>query len=290
MGSKKIIPTGTRFGHLKVIKEVKSTRRRFLCKCDCGNEKEIALICLTTGKTVTCGCRKWVKTRENYDEYLNKKYGRLTIIEIIPRTEQYAFQMVKCRCDCGNIKTVKLTYLKNGDTKSCGCLIREMNWIDGRKHERLHSVWNGMISRCKYEKLPAYERYGGRGISVCEEWKDYLNFKEWALNNGYKDDLTLDRRDNNGDYEPSNCRWVDLHTQANNTRRNVFLTYNDETHTIAEWSRITGISQNRLYYRYTHGFSIEEIFSTKRLPKGGFSNGKYKYMANNNNNGGDFDK
>lgn len=230
--------------------------------------KRVRFSITNTKKAVTCGCRKWVKSQEDYNKYVGQKFGKLTVVKVIPRTTQYSSQLVECKCDCGNTKTIKMTYLKNGDTKSCGCLVHEMNWIDGRKFERIHSIWVGMIGRCKYEKLPAYERYGGRGITVCDEWKDYSVFKEWALNNGYKDDLTLDRIDSNGNYEPSNCRWADVYTQANNTRRNVRLTYNGETHTISEWSRITGITKSRLHYRYTHGFSIEKIFSVEKLSKG----------------------
>lgn len=275
MGAKMEIPVGARFGHLVVIREVERIHnsRRFLCKCDCGNEKEFDLVLLTQKKAVTCGCRKWVKSQEDYNKYVGQKFGKLTVVKVIPREIQYSPQLVECKCDCGNTTVVKVTNLKIGKTKSCGCLVREMNWIDGRKFERIHSIWVGMISRCKYEKLPAYERYGGRGIKVCDEWKDYSKFREWALANGYRDDLTLDRKDTNGNYEPSNCRWADRYTQANNTRKNVRVEYKGETHTLSEWSRITGISLTRLYYRYTHGFPVDKVFYNGKLPRGGLKNG-----------------
>ena len=132
-----------------------------------------------------------------------------------------------------------------------------------RKQSRLVTIHNGMKYRCSNPKYRGYKNYGGRGIVVCEEWsnsertnighhnnptKGFLAFKEWALKNGYADNLTLDRIDFNGNYEPSNCRWVTMQEQRNNTRKNHFITYKGETRTLAQWARIYGVS-----YEYLRG-------------------------------------
>ena len=115
---------------------------------------------------------------------------------------------------------------------------------------RIHTIWLGIISRCYNKKCRIYKFYGGRGIHVCDEWKnDIMLFYDWAVSNGYADNLTIDRIDNDGDYEPSNCRWVNRKQQANNRRSNTRLTLNGETHTLSEWGDITGISSATLWNR-----------------------------------------
>lgn len=129
---------------------------------------------------------------------------------------------------------------------------------------RIHSIYKGMKDRCRYKTNDNYMRYGGRGIKVCEEWlSDFMNFYNWAINNGYKDNLTLDRIDSNGNYEPSNCRWLTYKEQANNTRRNNYITYNNETHSLTEWAEILGIKRSTLSNRIvTKHWSIEKAFTT----------------------------
>lgn len=139
-----------------------------------------------------------------------------------------------------------------------------------RKDERLYGVWLNMKHRCNIPTDPAYKNYGGRGIKVCEEWdRFYEKFKEWAYSSGYDENAerfacTIDRIDVNGDYEPSNCRWVDRFCQANNTRKNIYIEWNGETHTISEWGRILGISPKKLQARIrTYGVDIDRAFSVK---------------------------
>ena len=166
------------------------------------------------------------------------KFGRLTVIErgetyISPRG--YKSPSWKCLCDCGNTLTVRGTSLRNGSTKSCGCALKD--WSADRREKtgelcrekfqkhggtgsRLYRTWDNMKRRCNNPKIKDYTNYGGRGIAVCQEWQhSFEAFRDWALANGYRDDLTIDRRDNDGNYCPDNCKWVDRQTQATNRRQ-----------------------------------------------------------------------
>ena len=131
-----------------------------------------------------------------------------------------------------------------------------------RRNEKLYGVWKTMRQRCRDKNKDHYDRYGGRGISVCEEWNDYLVFKEWAIKNGYKDGLTLDRIDTNGNYTPNNCRFATWTEQQNNRTSNHKILSNGEIHTIAEWSKITGIKpgtiQSRLHYGWDEARAVTE--------------------------------
>lgn len=165
-----------------------------------------------------------------------------------------------CECDCGNKKVVVGTELKRGKVKSCGCMSRRIN---GLYKSRLYEIHHMMMCRCYTESTTGYEYYGGRGISVCEEWRNkengFINFYNWSIENGYSDDLTIDRIDVNGDYEPSNCRWITIQEQQNNKRNNHIISLNGEEHTISEWSRITGTNKETIEARVNrYGYTDEE--------------------------------
>lgn len=143
------------------------------------------------------------------------------------------------------------------------------NYKHGLRHKRIYNIWRNMWHRCTNPSDPGYRNYGGRGISVCKEWKDPKVFADWAYKNGYSDNLTIDRIDVNGNYEPSNCRWATYATQANNKTNSVFIEYNGESHTFAEWEKITGISSKTIWARIRHyGWGVEEALSA---PVGAFS-------------------
>ena len=157
---------------------------------------------------------------------IGRKFGRLTVVEADGKTASRHTKWL-CQCECGKTKSVVSRDLLNGHTQSCGCLQREKVTKQGYRKigntERLYNVWHGIILRCTTPTTTGYKYYGGRGITVCDEWKEYSAFREWALANGYdetlpKGECTIDRIDVNGNYEPNNCRWVDSKVQAMNKR------------------------------------------------------------------------
>lgn len=194
------------------------------------------------------------------------KFGNLTVIERAENSKDGHVRW-KCVCNCGKVKEkpVSAQDLKNGKVVSCGCIHHQRITIHYGSKERLYQTWKSMLKRCEKTNCQSYCNYGERGIKVCHEWHDYLKFKEWAVQSGYKDNLTIDRIDNNGNYEPTNCRWATLKEQANNRRNNVFIQIGDETHTIAEWSEISGVNKNTIRYRYKRGICGKLLLSKEYI-------------------------
>lgn len=190
-----------------------------------------------------------------------KRFGRLEVIRIEP-TEPGKKKKWLCRCDCGNEVIVQGGNLQSGHSTQC----KKCQWKDVHKNlvthgmtgTRLYHVWNGMINRCENTTYKSYHDYGERGISVCEEWHDSKNFFDWALSHGYKEGLEIDRIDTNGNYEPSNCRWVKRIVNANNKRNSHFITQNGETRTVAEWARYYGVPYKQLHKNIMNGYSLDE--------------------------------
>lgn len=210
-----IVPAGTRFGRLTVIKEVdpiryanRSPARVFLCVCDCSTERSVRLASLRRGATVSCGCFHSERSKES----------------------------------------MKKTMTSHGMSGS-----------------KLYLVWCRMKSRCYCEGATSYRHYGGRGISVCDEWRNSFEaFAAWAMSNGWSELLELDRRDVNGDYAPCNCRFVTHRENAQNTRlgQKYILTFHGKTQHLIAWSQETGISVDTLKYRVIHGWSTEQTLGT----------------------------
>lgn len=266
--------TGQRFGRLTVVKRVKDKRQGtfWLCQCDCGGTKIAETRNLRRGLTQSCGCLHNEVTSKmgkmNFEDLTNRRYGMLLVIE---RSENKGNQTYwKCKCDCGNIVEVKSFRLKNGEKINCGCIARKSGYFKGgiphnkthgMSNTRLYRIYKKMYRRCYRPQTKWYENYGGRGITICPEWlgeHGFENFAKWALSNGYADNLSIDRKDNNKGYSPDNCRWATAKEQANNTRSTVFLTYKGETKPASEWSEITGISQDTLTGRKRRGWTDKD--------------------------------
>lgn len=199
-----------------------------------------------------------------------QKFGRLTVLKIDKKVGRTYYWL--CQCECGNLKVVRGSHLKSGKIQSCRCLQKEtaknLSTEHGLSRTKLAKVWDGIKERCYNPNNKSYKNYGGRGIKMSSEWKyNFIAFYKWAIENGYKDGLTIDRINVNGHYEPFNCRWITQKKQMNNTRVNVYITYNNETHTMQEWSEMTNISYSTLRGRYRRKWDIEKMLTTPTLKK-----------------------
>ena len=204
-----------------------------------------------------------------------RRYGRLIVLGRAYDKPSTHGTRWECLCDCGKKTIVTRDHLISGGTRSCGCLHDEVSiqkCYDRAKHNmagtRIYHLWAGMRARCENEKFKFYFRYGGRGIKVCDEWKDFVNFYEWAKSNGYRDDLSIDRIDNNGNYEPSNCRWITLSQQQRNRRSNRLVTYKGETRCLKEWCEILDMSYTAVHKRLKAGWTIEDALTIPTLKRG----------------------
>jgi|SRR6185369_7464456 len=191
-----------------------------------------------------------------------KRFGRLTALREDRQMDRTAWL---CICDCGTecVRTTKT--LRNGMTKSCGCFqietVKRVTTKHGRTNSKLYGVWKAMRGRCRTKTDQNYRHYGGRGIKICERWNTFENFR-----NDMGDPeagLTLDRIDVNGNYEPSNCRWVTMKEQTRNKRNSLLLTFNGKTQIIPDWAKELNLVASTLYARASRGLSVQEIFGRK---------------------------
>ena len=238
--------TGKRFGKLVVKKKIGKTKdgaTLWECECDCGNVTNVRYNSLTGGITKSCGCLK--KIGYTFEDLTGKKFNKLTVLERVGT--RWRSPLWKCRCDCGNITYVNSSSLKGGTTKGCGCGEGQSLRTHGLSNTRLNKIWDGMKSRCYNKNSTSYKYYGARGIMVCDEWKnDFKAFYDWAINNGYQDGLSIDRINVDGNYEPSNCRWVDSFAQLSNKSTNVYVEYKGKKQTLSQWSRELNIPKSTL--------------------------------------------
>lgn len=201
-------------------------------------------------------------------------FGRLTIIKraddrIAPGNKLKA--MAICRCECGNEKAIAVESLRRGHTKSCGCIQREAAGMISFSHGHAtrkygksptYSVWSRMNDRCYNQNHRHYPYYGGRGISICERWRGESGFNNFLLDMGERPNgKTIDRIDGDGNYEPVNCRWATRKEQSNNIRTNVWLEFNGEKKTLAQWSDQTGLTGNVITRRISRGWSIKDALT-----------------------------
>lgn len=201
-----------------------------------------------------------------------QRFGRLTAIAYTGRkTEPGGNSIWLFKCDCGNyVERPNSNVTCVSKVPSCGCYIREragnLNKTHGGRHERLYLVWMDMRRRCYDKKDSNYSNYGGRGITVCEEWKDYAKFREWAISTGYnkeakRQSCTIDRIDSNDSYTPENCRWADSVIQNNNKKNNIVIEYKGKKQTLPEWSRELGFKYSLVLKRLSTGWDFERAIT-----------------------------
>ena len=189
-------------------------------------------------------------------------FDRLTVVKRV-ENDKFGHAQWLCDCICGKTVITRTDSLKRGIARSCGCFRSELMSEKQSKHRmkntRIYNIWQLIKRRTTNKNAHAYERYGGKGIKMCSEWlNDFEIFYKWSIENGYRDDLTIDRIDNAKGYCPSNCRWATYEVQNNNTSRNHLITYKGETHTMAEWAKIKNVSYKSLRNRIYKGWDEVE--------------------------------
>lgn len=201
------------------------------------------------------------------ENLIGKRFGRLLVLSetTLPKGK-WNVKAYVCQCDCGNVKTIRRDGLISGHSTSCGCYrveaARKATMTHGlskgsKNHHPLYDVWSTMIQRCHNKNSKSYSSYGGRGISVCDEWRhNFQSFYDWSLKHGYQKGMSIDRINNDKGYYPENCRWVTQYTQSRNKRNNIIVTYLGQEMILQDVSNITHIPPSTLYYRYKHGKPI----------------------------------
>lgn len=208
-----------------------------------------------------------------HKDLTGQKFNMLTVKSFAFIRETHAYW--NCICDCGKETIVSGSKLIRGITKSCGCLGRtvsrkRMTTNNGYSKTRIYRIYIGIKRRCCNPNDKSYPYYGGRGIKICDEWlKDSKVFIEWAKSSGYNDNLSIDRIDVNGNYEPKNCRWVTAKSQANNRTNNLFITFKGKTMTAAEWCESKGWNRHIIPERLRKGWSLEKSMTTPLRTRGG---------------------
>ena len=187
-------------------------------------------------------------------------YGHLTVLNYDKTIKGHKYYL--CKCDCGKIKSISGSHLSTGSSKSCGCKVAEKTIERNTTHSlsktRLYHIWIGMKERCLNPNSHAFKNYGGRGIHICNEWlNDFVEFYKWSIANGYSDDLTIERIDVNGNYEPQNCTWISLSEQNKNKRNVIYITINGITKSITKWADDSPVNLVTIYKRLQRGWDYE---------------------------------
>lgn len=196
-----------------------------------------------------------------------KKFNKLTVVEFSHKQGNRIYW--KCLCNCGNEYTTRADSLKSGHAKSCGCHKRESlkncprHIIHGERNSRLYRIWTEIFTRCNNTRNANYKNYGARGITICDEWKDFQTFYDWAISNGYSDGLTVDRIDNDKGYSPDNCRWATIKEQCNNRRTNRVYELNGEKLNIAQIAEKYNLDYQLIWGRLRKGWSIQRAIQPK---------------------------
>lgn len=219
---------------------------------------------MTSGKTKSCGCLQRERTSEaSIKDYTGLRFGKLTVIDRV--SEVGSPVKYRCLCDCGQYAEVLGRNLASGATKSCGCVrketTRKLKLTHGQCSEKIYKCWCNMKTRCENPQHKEYNSYGGRGISVCEEWHDFNAFYKWALESGYAEGLTIERKNVDLGYSPGNCTWATRAEQARNRQNSVKITYGGKTMILQDWAAETGINAKTIQNRIKKGMKLEDVFS-----------------------------
>lgn len=242
--------SGRRYGMWTVLFHVK--RKYWRCRCDCGTERNVLSDHLKAGETRSCGCA-------TEKVHPNDIFGQITVLERIKGTTWI------CRCSCGEIFTTSTSHLrdkKKPTTKCRKCSNKSRTTVNVAENGKAYTMWKDMIYRCEEPSCGSYKNYGARGISVCEDWKDFSTFLNWLVDNGYNKNLgrqcSIERIDVNGDYCPQNCKIAGTKEQANNKRDNNYVTIGTETKTVTQWCETTGVNRSTAYHRIANGWSAAD--------------------------------
>lgn len=260
---------GLRFGKLTVVERRGGKTALWLCRCDCGTEKIILGTVLRSGKSKSCGCSRYDKRPPRYEDISGQTFSYLRA-KAWARNSHYGSEWL-CECVCGKERIVRASYLRNGSVRSCGCKTREAIGNRMRRHGMSRSPtwnsWASMRKRCQDKKCSAFWRYGGRGIRVCERWNVFENF---LADMGERPTRrhSIERINNNGNYELNNCVWALPIQQANNRSSSLLLSLNGKTQTLTQWASELGIVENTLRGRLRLGWSVEDALTTIVVPRG----------------------
>lgn len=258
---------------IKNIRKDKFGKMIGLYKCKCGNEKEISNAYVKSGHTKSCGCLQGIQSPE---KYIGHKFSYLTCIEYLGKGLD-GTHLAKFKCDCGIEKEYKLFAVLKGQCKSCGCFkntqLGKKATTHGLSKHPLYSIFGGIIDRCENENNPRYSDYGGRGIKMCEEWRnDFKCFYDWAMANGWRKGLQIDKDIKARKmgiegliYSPEMCSVVTHKENGNSTRTNKYLTHNNITLTISQWADKLNISSLLIYKRLKRGWDVDKALLTPKI-------------------------
>ena len=205
-----------------------------------------------------------------FKDLRGQRFGMWTVLKLFEKKKEGTYWT--CQCDCGNVSNVHGGNLVAGRSKNCGCQKGKQVALRCAKHNgsrtRLYSIYNGIKARCFNKNNPAFYRYGGRGITMCEEWRNsFDSFKKWSYDNGYDEKLSIDRIDVDGNYEPNNCRWATPKEQGNNTRKNISFQIENQKVNLSQLCNEANMKYSTVYYRIKHGLSIKDALDKNYYSK-----------------------
>ena len=256
----KIDLTGQRFGRLTVT--AKGGRDRhgkslWECVCECGTKRKVTGPRLKSGHTASCGCSRKL-------DLTGQRFGSLTVIEEVGRNDHRAVTW-RCACDCGKERVVRGSDLARGTVSSCGCMNPQRT--HGQYGTPLWDRWKSMLERTTNPDASGYANYGGRGVAVCERWQTFEHFAT-DMRLGFSPELTLERVDVNGGYEPGNCRWATRTEQARNKRNNHVVTFRGLTMPVVAWAELLGLKASTVRCRLNrYGWSADRALTVGANPE-----------------------